>query len=103
MGLVKVRCFRPFPDEALRRALQRRRAVVVLDRALSMGFQGILAGEVKARLYDAQQHPLVLGVAGRLGGRESRLETRPTRSWNRREGCGSRAAADEVDFRGSET
>ncbi len=75
VGLVKVRCFRPFPDEELRRVLQTARVVCVLDRALSLGSQGILAGEVKAALYEAEQHPLVLGLLAGYGGREVTLET----------------------------
>lgn len=75
VGLVKVRCFRPFPDQELRQALKSARVVCVLDRALSMGSQGILAGEVKAALYDADQRPLVLGLLAGYGGREVTLDT----------------------------
>jgi pyruvate ferredoxin oxidoreductase alpha subunit len=72
VGLVKVRCFRPFPGEALRQALGHASLVAVLDRALSIGFQGVLATEVKAALYDApkDQRPLVLGTMAGFGGRE---------------------------------
>lgn len=75
VGLVKVRCFRPFPDQELRAALAPARVVCVLDRALSMGSQGILAEEVKAALYDAARRPLVLGLLAGYGGREVTLET----------------------------
>jgi pyruvate ferredoxin oxidoreductase alpha subunit len=77
VGLVKVRCFRPFPAEALRKALGRAGIVAVLDRALSFGFQGVLAMEVKAALYDApqDQRPLVLGTMAGYGGREVTLES----------------------------
>src|SRR5512136_1249514 len=43
VGLVKVRSFRPFPSEELRQALGPAGGVVVFDRALSFGSQGILA------------------------------------------------------------
>ena len=75
VGLVKVRSFRPFPSDELRRALSEATVVVVLDRALSMGSQGILAGEVKAALYDSLRRPTVLGVLAGYGGREVTLET----------------------------
>lgn len=75
VGLVKIRCFRPFPSEELRQALKGATVVAVLDRALSMGSQGILAGEVKATLYDAPQRPLVIGSLAGYGGREVTLET----------------------------
>jgi len=75
VGLVKIRCFRPFPSEELRQALKGSALVAVLDRALSMGSQGILAGEVKAALYDAPQRPMVFGLLAGYGGREVTLET----------------------------
>ncbi len=70
VGLVKVRCFRPFPDQALQQAVGNAGAVVVLDRALSMGYEGILATDVKTALYGGKQHPLVLGMLAGYGGRE---------------------------------
>jgi pyruvate ferredoxin oxidoreductase alpha subunit len=75
VGLVKVRSFRPFPSEALRQALSRAGAVAVLDRALSFGYQGILASDVKAALYDAPQRPLISGLMVGFGGREVNLES----------------------------
>jgi pyruvate ferredoxin oxidoreductase alpha subunit len=75
VGLVKVRCYRPFPAEALRQAIGHAGIVVVLDRALSFGYQGVLATDVKAALYDAQQPPLVLGLMAGYGGREVNLDT----------------------------
>jgi pyruvate ferredoxin oxidoreductase alpha subunit len=75
VGLVKVRCFRPFPSAELCQAVKGAAAVAVLDRALSMGSQGVLAGEVKAALYDAEHRPLVLGELAGYGGREVTCET----------------------------
>jgi len=75
VGLVKVRCFRPFPAEALRQAIRHAGVVAVLDRALSFGYQGVLATDVKTALYDAQQRPLVLGLMAGFGGREVNLDT----------------------------
>jgi pyruvate ferredoxin oxidoreductase alpha subunit len=75
VGLVKVRSFRPFPAEALRKAISCAGAVAVLDRALSFGYQGLLATDVKTALYDAPQRPLVLGLMVGFGGREVNLDT----------------------------
>ena len=75
VGLVKVRSFRPFPAEALRQAISHVGAVAVLDRALSFGYQGVLATDVKTALYDAPQRPLVLGLMAGFGGREVNLDT----------------------------
>lgn len=75
VGMVKVRSYRPFPVEALRQAVNHAKAVVVLDRALSFGYQGVLGIDVKAALYDAQQRPLVLGLMVGFGGRDVNLDT----------------------------
>jgi len=74
VGLVKIRAFRPFPDEQVCRAVRNAAVVVVLDRALSMGAEGILAREVKAALYDTPHRPIVLGVLAGYGGREVTVE-----------------------------
>jgi pyruvate ferredoxin oxidoreductase alpha subunit len=75
VGLVKIRCFRPFPSEELCRAVKNAKVVAVLDRALSVGSQGVLACEVKAALHSGGQHPLVLGLLAGYGGREVTIET----------------------------
>lgn len=75
VGLVKIRCFRPFPGDELCQAVKGASAVAVLDRALSMGSQGILASDVKAALYDAPHRPIVLGELAGYGGREVTLDT----------------------------
>lgn len=71
-GLVRLRLFRPFPAEALRRALARKKQVVVLDRNFSFGHHGIFHQEVKSALYDLLpgDAPPVKGVVAGLGGRD---------------------------------
>jgi pyruvate ferredoxin oxidoreductase alpha subunit len=75
VGLVKVRSFRPFPAEALRQAISHTGVVAVLDRALSYGYEGILATDVRSALYDAPRRPLILGMMVGFGGREVNLGT----------------------------
>jgi pyruvate ferredoxin oxidoreductase alpha subunit len=100
VGLVKVRCFRPFPGDELCRAVKDASAVVVLDRALSMGSQGILAGEVKAVLYDAPRRPLVLGELAGYGGREVTLDVACTIVDHARQAVDSGVVTPLVDFVG---
>ena len=49
----------------------------MFDRALSFGYQGVLATDVKAALYDSPglSRPLVLGELAGFGGREVTIET----------------------------
>ncbi len=77
IGLVKIKMFRPFPTEALRRALGGARHVAVLDRNISPGHSGIFAEELRAALYDAGpgQRPAVHGFILGLGGRDVTPET----------------------------
>lgn len=73
VGLVRLRWFRPFPDEELAAVLSRFPAVGVIDRDFSFGSpytSGVLATEVRAALYPAAQRPPVLSFICGLGGRE---------------------------------
>ena len=76
VGLVKVRMFRPFPTEAVRRALAGVPQVAVLDRNISPGHCGIFAEEIRAALYDLEpgQRPVIHGYIIGLGGRDVRPE-----------------------------
>lgn len=75
VGLVRIRLWRPFPLDELRRALRGAGTVIVLDRALSPGGQGgPVATEVKAALYDEGTRPVVVGVISGLGGRDITVE-----------------------------
>jgi pyruvate ferredoxin oxidoreductase alpha subunit len=77
VGLVKARLFRPFPTEAMRRALTGVPHVAVLDRNISPGRSGIFAEEIRSALYDLdpQQRPAIHGYIVGLGGRDVRPET----------------------------
>ncbi len=70
VGLVKVRAFRPFPVEALRRALAPARRVTVLDRNCSYGASGVFFQELKAALYGTAGAPEVHGFVAGMGGRD---------------------------------
>jgi pyruvate ferredoxin oxidoreductase alpha subunit len=71
VGLIRPRLFRPFPAEALRRALAGKSAVAVIDQNLSMGKGGILHAELASALYGSPGAPKVLAsFVGGLGGRD---------------------------------
>ncbi len=74
VGVLKVRCFRPFPAADIAAALKRLKAVAVLDRSESFGEGGPLFLEVRSALYDLETRvPLVNYIYG-LGGADVRLE-----------------------------
>jgi pyruvate ferredoxin oxidoreductase alpha subunit len=71
VGLVKLRLWRPFPDEDIRQLLTRFKRVIVVDRALSFGgVGGPFATEVRAALYGAAQAPVLSDFVVGLGGRD---------------------------------
>lgn len=72
-GIVHLRLFRPFPDDDLRKALSGRKGVVIIDRALSTGFGGPMASEVKSCLYGVDKPPAVVEFIAGLGGRDIKV------------------------------
>jgi len=74
-GLLQVRQFRPFPDEIID-ILERSPAdtIVVVDRNYSGGCGGILAQEIKARLYSADVKREIVSVIAGLGGQDISAE-----------------------------
>jgi pyruvate ferredoxin oxidoreductase alpha subunit len=70
VGLLRLRMIRPWPADAIRHALQGRRAVAVLDQNLAPGQGGILFQEIAACLYhDALRPQALCSFIGGLGGK----------------------------------
>ncbi len=76
VGLLKVRSFRPFPAEAIRKALRNAKVVITLDKNISIGKnEGALCTEVKACLYNAGVRTPVIGFMLGHGGRDIPVST----------------------------
>jgi len=76
VGFVRVKFFRPFPDEELRETLGNCKAVCVIDRDYSYGspaFGGVLFHEIRSSLYPLEKRPHVMNFIAGLGGREVRV------------------------------
>jgi pyruvate ferredoxin oxidoreductase alpha subunit len=74
-GVVKVRCFRPFPYAELAEALKGVNAVAVLDRSESFGAEGgPLYLEVRSALYDLERRIPVIDYIYGLGGSDVKIE-----------------------------
>jgi pyruvate/2-oxoacid:ferredoxin oxidoreductase alpha subunit len=69
-GVLGIRCYRPFPAGEVRERLSNARAALVFDKALSYGYAGPIATDLKAALYGSRSVPPVYGVVCGLGGRE---------------------------------
>lgn len=71
VGLLKVRSFRPFPKDAIRKALKNAKIVITLDKNISVGKnEGALCTEVKACLYNTNNRVPVIGFMLGHGGRD---------------------------------
>jgi len=70
VGLLKIKLFRPFPRDVIRRALGGTEKVAVIDRNCSFGIGGIFAQEVRAALCGLEGCPRVYGYIAGLGGRD---------------------------------
>ena len=71
VGLLKLRLWRPFPYEEIRKAVKGADVLIVLDRAISFGGPGgPVCSEIKAALYAEEKRPRVVSFVGGLGGRD---------------------------------
>lgn len=67
VGVVSLRCFRPFPMQAVREALQGARVAIVLDRAIGAGSGGVVLLDVVNAMRCSEV--AIKSVIGGLGGR----------------------------------
>jgi pyruvate/2-oxoacid:ferredoxin oxidoreductase alpha subunit len=70
IGLLKMKMFRPFPTEDVRRVLQQVKKVAVVDRNISFGATGIFAQEIRSALHHHGEGTSVFGFIAGLGGRD---------------------------------
>lgn len=75
VGLIKIRVFRPFPEEELAAALKDQKAIAVLDRSeMFSATSGPLGAEVRAALYSAKSQAELVNYFYGLGGRDITVE-----------------------------
>ena len=76
VGFVRIKWFRPFATEEIRKCLSRFKVIGVVDRDYSLGSPsngGILFHEIRSALYPLEGRPLVVNFIAGLGGREIRV------------------------------
>lgn len=71
IGVLKVRSFRPFPDEEIYNALKNVENIAVFDKNISLGSEGILCSEIKSVFCNKQKKPRINGFIFGLGGRDT--------------------------------
>ncbi len=70
VGALKIRVFRPFPHDEVKKWLKHAQKVAAVDRNISLGNSGIFALEVKASLAELNERPCVFGFIAGLGGKD---------------------------------
>ncbi len=78
VGVMGLRLYRPFPDEAVACALKGKKGVIVFEKALSYGYEGALASDLKSALYEhlagTGSLPMVQNFIAGIGGRDIHTE-----------------------------
>lgn len=64
VGLLKIRVYRPFPQEKIQKAVQNAKKVAVLDKNISFGVGGALYNDIKAKI-DVEAYDFIIGLGGR--------------------------------------
>ncbi|MFX0029756.1 MAG: pyruvate ferredoxin oxidoreductase [Candidatus Hermodarchaeota archaeon] len=74
VGLLSLKLFRPFPTEDLREFFKEKENIIVFDRDIGYGYEGVLSYELKAALYGLKNRPNIKGFIVGLGGRDVKTE-----------------------------
>jgi pyruvate ferredoxin oxidoreductase alpha subunit len=96
VGLVKVRCYRPFPVEALRSALKDADIIAVLEKDVSIGYEAGLVTDLKAAFYNSSIRVPIIGFAAGLGGRD--ITIKDIRRMVERASAARKGVESEFDF-----
>ena len=70
VGLVKIRCYRPFPHEDIWDAIKGAKVVAVMEANFSLGSEGAVGMDLKSRLCGKVGAPLMIDFIAGLGGRD---------------------------------
>lgn len=74
VGAVSLRLYRPFPAAMVRALAASHPRMLIIDRAVSYGYEGPLATDVKAALFGLKDPPRLSCCVAGLGGREISAE-----------------------------
>lgn len=75
IGSIRIGLMRPFPVEGIKKAIGGARHLIVIDRDVSFGAEGIVAQEVKAGLFDHDGVLKLSGFIAGIGGNDISTET----------------------------
>lgn len=70
IGLLRIRSYRPFPAETIRKLLGDIKLVAVMDKGIGPGSYGALYSDIAATLYHSDTRPVLVNYIYGLGGRD---------------------------------
>jgi pyruvate ferredoxin oxidoreductase alpha subunit len=73
VGICNLNLLRPFPDNEIIKKLSGVKKIIVLNRAISLGKEGILTTEIKSALYGKSKVKIQDEIIG-LGGKDIRVD-----------------------------
>jgi pyruvate ferredoxin oxidoreductase alpha subunit len=73
VGLLKIRCFRPFPINAVHDAIKDIEVVGVIEKDISLGLEGTLCSEMRSA-FCGEESPDISSFIMGLGGRDITIE-----------------------------
>jgi pyruvate/2-oxoacid:ferredoxin oxidoreductase alpha subunit len=74
-GSLRLAMMRPFPREGFEAATANVRHLIVIDRDVSFGAEGIVAQELKAILFERRRDVKLTGFIAGIGGKDISVET----------------------------
>lgn len=69
-GLLRIRCFRPFPKKDIANALKNCEKIAVIDNNFSPGFGGILYSEISTTIENKNISDFIVSLGGKYIGRK---------------------------------
>ncbi len=74
VGMIKVRCYRPFPHREILGSLESAEGIAVMEKDISLGATGALYADVTTAIQNSDRRPLVMDFICGLGGRDVKLD-----------------------------
>ncbi len=74
VGLVKLKCFLPFPKEDFQEIGKKVGAIGMIDRNVLLGHGGAAYTQIRNAIYDLEDRPSVLEFIAGMGGKEVRVD-----------------------------
>lgn len=72
IGLLRILCYRPFPENEIKKALESAENVIVVDNDISAGYGGIIYPEIKSAVSDSSKKfsNVIVSLGGKFIGRK---------------------------------